>query len=95
MPQSKTLPQVLIIPPKAVENYTFLSGAVFENLFPSRQKEGEVKMRGLKIKIVRVLVTSFGKSFHTLHFGFCLNDCMKDKTCPTLIFNHFTYHMAN
>ena len=40
MPQSKTLPQVLIVPPKAVENYPFLSGTVFENLFPSRQKEG-------------------------------------------------------
>ena len=69
MPQSKTLPQVLIVPPKAVENYPFLSGTVFENLFPSRQKEGGegggVKMRELKIKNVRVLVTSFDKSFHT------------------------------
>ena len=73
-----TLPQVLIITPRQKEINHFTQAAFFENLSPFRRKgvgEGNYGVKKItKIKLVKVLATSFLKSHRlgTLYlFGFC------------------------
>ena len=77
MPPSKTLPQVFIITNPGKRKLPISPKQCFENLFfPSREGEDYEAKNMTKIKLERVLATSFNKFHSTIcnlyFFGFCL-----------------------
>ena len=98
-----------ILPP-AEGNYPFPPKRVSENLFFTQQKGGGLwSWKMTKVKLGRVLVTSFDKSHHQCNFTFFVSVLLyhnldsscaekitwKIKPIPTLFFNHIIHHMPN